>query len=59
MQRDREAFIYNNTLWIREWYYFCKMSANRHEAVIKPHEYFEAYTAMKNEEGKKFVSGTV
>ena len=49
----RDVFVYNNIIWIREGYYFCKMAANRHEAVIKPHEYFEAYTAMKNEEAKK------
>lgn len=51
----RDVFVYNNLIWIREGHYFCKMAANRQEAVIKPHEYFEAYTAMKNEEGQKYV----
>ena len=53
MNMDREVFTYNNMIWIREGCYFCKMAANRQEAVIEPHEYFEAYTAMKNEEAKK------
>ena len=49
---SRDVFAYDGMIWIREGCYFCKMSANRHEAVIKPHEYFEAYAAMKNAEAK-------